>query len=171
MMVVISIVFYIFAALIVASALAVVLLKNLVHAALYLIVAFVGVAAMYVLLQAEFLAVVQILVYAGAVAIIIAFGLMLTRRTNMEETSAFNLQKGRAAFIGAGIFGMIAFLFSKTEWKVQEGAEAVSVTEGISEFMFVDYVIAFETIAILLLIAMVGAIVIAKEVKKRDDNA
>ncbi|MDF2921248.1 MAG: nuoJ [Paenibacillaceae bacterium] len=166
-----SIVFYIFAAVIVASALAVVLMKNLVHAALYLVAAFVGVAAMYVLLEAEFLAVVQILVYAGAVAIIIAFGLMLTRRTTMSETSGFNTQKRWAAVTGAVLFGIIAFLFARTDWNVKEGASSTSVTEGISELMFVDYVIAFETIAILLLIAMVGAIVIAKEVKKRRDNA
>jgi len=163
--IVFSIVFYIFAAITVASALAVVLFKNLVHAALYLVVTFVGVAAIYVLLEAEFLAVVQILVYVGAVAIIIAFGLMLTRRNTMDETNRFNSQMVMAAFVGAGIFGIIAFLFSKTDWNVKEAAASVPVTEGISELLFVDYVIAFETIAILLLIAMVGAIVIAKEVK------
>lgn len=168
----ITIVFYIFAAITVGSALSVVLLKNLVHAALFMVLAFVGVAAMYVLLEAEFLAATQILVYAGAIAILIAFGLMLTRRQNIAESSLFNRQKGIAALVVAGTFAIIAFLFNKTEWNVQEATvNAQAVTEGMSKLMFVDYAVAFETIALLLLIAMVGAIVIAKEVNNSNDNS
>ena len=163
----ITVVFYIFAAITVASALGVVLLKNLVHAALYMIVSFIGVAVMYILLEAEFLAAVQVLVYAGAVAIIITFGLMLTRRINIKETSGFNRQKGLAALVVATLFGLMAYMFNNTSWNVQEAIPNVDVTRGISQLMFVDYVVAFETIALLLLIAMVGAIVIAKEVSNK----
>jgi len=163
----VTVVFYIFAAITVASALGVVLLKNLVHAALYMIVSFIGVAVMYIFLEAEFLAAVQILVYAGAVAIIITFGLMLTRRINIKETSGFNRQKGISAVVVAALFGLMVYMFNNTNWNVQEAIPNVDVTRGISQLMFVDYVVAFETIALLLLIAMVGAIVIAKEVSNK----
>lgn len=160
-----AVAFYAFSAVTILAALGVVLKKNIVHSALLLILAFVGVAGIYVLLQADFIAFVQILVYAGAVAILVAFGVMLTRRGDIRESNLFNKQKWPALFVVAGVFAVIYALLSQTNWGPLAAAGPEDSTGIIATLMLTDFVVPFETAAILLTVAMLGAIVIAKEVK------
>ncbi len=103
-----GILFYAFAAIIVLSALAMVMSRNLVHSALFMAAAFLGMAFIYLLLQADYVAVVQILVYVGAISVLFVFGIMLTKRARMEDTNRFNRYGFLAVLIGVGLFALLA---------------------------------------------------------------
>jgi len=149
------------------SALAVVYLTNIVHSALALILTFLGIAGLYLTLHADFLAAVQVLVYAGAVSILIVFGIMLITRGDgkMTETNTFGKYKYTALVVVTALFGVISYYIIRTPWQVQTGALSQDTMGEIAEILLSDYVIPFELAAILLTVAMVGAIVIAREVK------
>lgn len=161
----ITTVFYILAAVTIGAAIGVVFLKNIVHAALSLILVFVGVAGIYGLLQADFLAMVQILVYAGAVSIILVFGIMLTRRGNINHSSLFTRFELPALLIVGALFSVLSVLISKTEWHIAQAVPPETTAGTIAELMLTDFVVPFEIAALLLLVAMIGAIVLAKGVK------
>ncbi|HUW39442.1 MAG TPA: NADH-quinone oxidoreductase subunit J [Rectinemataceae bacterium] len=100
--------FYIFSALIVGCALAMVVSRNLVRSALFMAATFLGMALIFLLLHAEYLAVVQIMVYVGAISILFVFGIMLTKRERMEDTNGFNRYALAAAVVGLGVFALLA---------------------------------------------------------------
>ncbi|MRG86185.1 NADH-quinone oxidoreductase subunit J [Salinibacillus xinjiangensis] len=143
-------------------------LKKVVHMLLSVVLTFVSLAGIYVLLSAEFVAVVQILIYSGAVTIILAFGIMLTKHTARDERTSNRL---RAALVGVGVlvffftvYGAIDNLF------FGPGAEGLHVenTQQIGERIFAHYVIPFELVSIVLLVALMGAIVLAR--KEGEEN-
>ncbi|MBO8167781.1 MAG: NADH-quinone oxidoreductase subunit J [Thermoanaerobacteraceae bacterium] len=140
----------------------VVLLKNIVHSALFLVVTFVGVSATYVLLQADFLAAVQILVYAGAVSILLVFGVMLTVRGDIKSSNLFNRHKLSGGVVALALFLIVERIILKTEWVLSKNPAPESTVGPIAEAMLTKFVIPFEVAAILLLVAMVGAILLAK---------
>jgi NADH-quinone oxidoreductase subunit J len=158
-----EVVFWVFAAVIALAALRVVTCRNVVHAALYLVVTLMTVAAMYVLLLAEFVAWVQVLVYVGAIVVLMLFGLMLTRapigRANFD-----NDQRWLAAICAAAVFGVSSWIMidafeGKTvDLVVGEG----DTTRSVGEAIFSAYVLPFEVVSVLLLAALVGAVVIAR---------
>ncbi|MCA9951755.1 MAG: NADH-quinone oxidoreductase subunit J [Anaerolineales bacterium] len=158
-----------------SSAIVVVTRRNLFHAALALMVTFVGVAGFYVTLDAGFLAAAQLLVYIGAISILIIFAIMMTRRLMQATEPAFNSQKGWG-FIGAFVSFAILVLVILRFWPLAPDAEsflasitfvpdpilAGSVAELGRSFVSTDaYVIPFEVASVLLLAALVGAIVVA----------
>ena len=104
---VILIIFFILSALVLLSGVMVVVVKNIIHAALWLIASFAGVAALYFLLEAPFIGVVQILVYAGAVSILMLFAIMLTRQVTGEATRQLFERWWVAAVVAAGIFLLV----------------------------------------------------------------
>src|SRR5882724_4424283 len=93
------------------AAIGVVTMKNIVHAALALVVVLAGVAAQYIILQAEFLGIVQVLIYIGAVIVLFLFGIMLTRAPMRRSSEYDNDQRGLAGLVALLIFGVLAFLF------------------------------------------------------------
>ena len=158
--------FYILAAVTVGSAVLVVAFKNLVHSVLVLTISFLGVAGFYLLLNASFIAMVQILVYAGAVCIMVVFGIMLTQQGGMRGSNEFNKQIFASGGVVALLIAVIAYLGVSTgKWQIS----AVSVPEdtvgNIAVLMLSKYMIPFEVAALLLLVALVGAVLLAKEVK------
>jgi len=159
--------FWLLAFVTLGSGLAVVYLTNIVHSALALIVTFLGIAGIYLTLNADFLAAVQILVYAGAVSILIVFGIMLITRGDgrMSETNTFGKYKYTALLVVTALFGVISYYIIRTPWQVETGAILEDTMGQIAEILLGHYVIPFELAAILLTVAMVGAIVIAREVK------
>ncbi|NLW25158.1 MAG: NADH-quinone oxidoreductase subunit J [Clostridia bacterium] len=161
------IVFWLLSFITLGSALSVVFLTNIVHSALALIMTFLGVAGIYLTLQADFIAAVQVLVYAGAVSILIVFGIMLITRGsgNMQETNLFGKYKYTAAIVVTFLFGVIVYFLIQTPWSIATGTLPENTVSGIAHLLLSDYVIAFELAAILLTVSMIGAIVIAKEVK------
>jgi len=153
---------------VIGSALAVVFTKNLVHSVLWLAVTMIGIAGVYAMLSAEFLAVVQILVYAGAVCIMVVFGVMLTRQGGTGRSNPFNRQA-----LGAGIVGFLALLVcilltAGTKWEFAGTGVPADTVGNIAEILLSKYVIPFEVAALLLLVALFGAIVLAKEVNDND---
>ncbi len=155
--------FLILAAVMLISSLAVVLLRNIVHCALFLALSFLSVAGLYVLLNAEFLAAVQILIYAGAVMILMMFAIMLTQRANTEASNPPNSQRLWAGLVAVVLFGIVAAVFSRTSWITGGTVPTLPNTEVLGRALFDYYVLPFEIASVLLLVAMVGAIVIARE--------
>jgi len=144
------------------SAIRVVTTKNVVHAALYLVLVLAGVAGIFILLAAEFLAIVQILVYIGAIVVLFLFGIMLTRAPIGRSNELDNSQRGISAVVGLFLFGVLAtILFDGFGDDKLEGTQ-VGRTGDVGLSIFQTYVIPFEVISILLLAALVGAVVIAR---------
>ncbi len=163
--------FYLFAALIVVGAVRVVSTRNVVHAALWLVVVLAGVGAQYLLLAAEFAAATQLLVYIGAIVVLFLFGIMLTRApigTESELTNRHWLSGLAAAILLAGVMGYAlidGFGWTRTPLPADTRIATVdgSNTATISDAIFRDYLIPFEAISVLLLAALVGAVVIARK--------
>ncbi len=147
----------------VLAAVRVVTSRNVVHAALFLVATLMGAAAIYVLLFAEFVAWVQVLVYVGAIIVLMLFGLMLTRAP-IGSGEFDNDQRLLAAACSLLLFGVTAWILIDT-FKGEEIDLANGVgtkTESVGEVIFSSYVLPFEVVSVLLLAALIGAVVIAR---------
>jgi len=136
--------------------------KNVVHGALYLVVALAGVGAIYLILAAEFVASVQILVYVGAIVVLLLFSLMLTKAPIGRESMLDNEQRPLAAIVSLVILGGLGWML----WDQFSGAEIVpiaSTAKELGQVIFSEMVLPFEAISMLLLAALIGAIVLAKK--------
>lgn len=163
-------IFYIFAVLSVIGAFGVLFLKNPIHCALSLVSTFFCLGAIYVMLNAEFVAVIQVLIYAGAIMVLFLFVLMLLSSRDTEQLSnKWTTGKILAGLLSLGIFAQIAYLFTDKELQLgTKGEYPIEVVEEIGSIaligrlLFTDYILSFEIIVILLLVAVIGAVVIAK---------
>ncbi len=144
-------------------ALGVVTARSVFHAALFLIGAFFGVAGLYVLLEAEFLAAAQVMVYVGAVSILIIFAIMLSRGYGAEGEAGNNPQWGWAAAISGLLFLTLAVAMRKVAWPVVAAPVPKDAIAQIGAGFVGQYMVPFEVASVLLLVALVGAIVIARE--------
>jgi len=158
-----NVAFAIIAAVMAVSAVAVVTVRNVVHAALALVAVLAGVAAQYVLLQAEFVAIVQVLVYIGAVIILFLFGIMLTRAPMTKNFHLDNNLRGWAMGVAALILGVLVVLMGDSFGDEEIGGGSPTTTSAVANSIFRTYVIAFEVVSLLLLAALVGAIVLARK--------
>jgi NADH-quinone oxidoreductase subunit J len=146
------------------AAVAVVTVRNVVHAALYLVVSLLSVAGVYLLLGAEFVAWVQILIYVGAIVILFLFGLMLTKAP-IGRDALDNQQRWLGALVGVGVFAGLVFLIQRA-YPVQDAVAFRTVegtTDVVGEAIFRHYVLPFEAVSFLLLAALIGAIVLARK--------
>jgi NADH-quinone oxidoreductase subunit J len=160
--------FFVFATIIVISAIGVVTARNVVHAALYLVATLIGAACIYILMFAEFVAWAQVLVYVGAIVVLMLFGLMLTRAPIGKAGHFDNDQKLVALIVAAAVFGVTTWVVVDAfagEEVVVDRTVATTIAE-VGEVIFSAYVLPFELVSILLLAALVGAVVIAR----RDDR-
>jgi NADH-quinone oxidoreductase subunit J len=160
------ILFWLFAAMAVAGGLMAVLLPRIVHAVFSLMLSFVGVAAVYVLAGADFLAITQVVVYVGGVLVLIAFGILLTGRT--ADSVARNEARSRKVGLAIGLvlfFGLMRAISATSQFKVGENEVAEGTTEGLGKLLLGDYIIAFEFASILLLVALVGAAYLVRRPK------
>lgn len=156
--------FFIFAALTLGAALAVVTSRNLLHSALFLVLTFFSVAGLYVLLEAEFLAAVQVLIYVGAVAILFLFALMVTRRVTGEGVRQSNEQRGPVALVVLGLFaGIFLPLIFGYSWYVNPTAPPPNTVSILGDLLMTAYALPLEVAGVILLVALVGAIILAKE--------
>jgi len=161
-----TILFLITAVVILASAVMVVSSRNLVHAALWLISALFGVAVLYALLNAGFLAVVQVVIYIGAIAILFIFAVMLTRREMRDTGPGLNKNWWVSALMSILTFGGLAYLlsswsgFSQASADIPPGFDAVSAL-GEALISPDAFVLPFEVASVLLVAALVGAVYIA----------
>ncbi len=143
----------------IGGGLGVVLTRNVVHAALFLLLSLLAVAGLYLLVFAEFLALVQVLIYGGAIVIVLLFAIMLTRSDEYPRISD-NPQWPLAIVAALAVFGVLAAAFL---WKrpPDTGAEGPGLTV-IGESLFTQWAVPFEVASIVLLVALIGAIVIAR---------
>ncbi|MGI6678943.1 MAG: NADH-quinone oxidoreductase subunit J [Dehalobacterium sp.] len=157
-----TVAFGVLSGVIIIFALAMVLSKNLVHSAIYMVVTFLGVAGIYLTLSADFFAAVQVLVYVGAISILLVFGVMLTPRGDIKESNLYSKHKWGGLLVSLGLFVILGRLIFTSLWPVSGGSIPESTVGSIAELMMNVYVIPFETAAILLLAALVGAIIVGK---------
>lgn len=162
-----SIVFTLLAFVIIASAIAVVTLRNIFHCALMLILCLFSVAGLYVLMHAEFLAVVQVLLYVGAVAILMIFAIMLTSRLAGHEIQLSNEQTfigGFLALVFVFGFGFILYrdILDNKFFRIAIGTTSADNSMSIGKLLMTEYVLPFEVVSVLLLAALIGAIILAR---------
>ncbi|MFQ5873350.1 MAG: NADH-quinone oxidoreductase subunit J [Dehalococcoidia bacterium] len=157
----IAIAFWILAVLAVGSSLAVVLLRDIFRAALFLILSFLAVAGIYITLQADFLAAAQVLIYAGAISILLIFAIMLTRDTQRGNPS--NRLMAPGLFLAGVILSAIIVAVFTTDWPESAESAPEASTRVLADALFNKFVLPFEVASVLLLAAMLGAIVIARE--------
>ncbi len=161
-----QIVFLLIAALTLASAFRVVTTRNLVHAALWLVSTLFGVAVLFVLLSAPFLAVVQVVVYIGAIAVLFIFAIMLTRRELRDQGAQLNRGWWAAALVGLLVFGGLFWLvsgwdgFTRTAADLPAGVDTLEAL-GVALVSPNAFVLPFEIASVLLLAALVGAVYVA----------
>ncbi|HKY64833.1 MAG TPA: NADH-quinone oxidoreductase subunit J [Acidimicrobiales bacterium] len=161
--------FYVIAAVMVAAALVVVTNRNVVRSALALIVVFAGVAAQFILLAAEFVAITQVLVYIGAITVLMLFGIMLTRSRIGRDNDMTNDHWWVGVLTAVLLVGIMGYAlidyFGDDALPVDRRVATVdgSNTSTVGDAIFSQYLIPFEVISVLLLAALVGAIVIARK--------
>ena len=164
-----AIAFYVLSTLILGFAALVVSTRNTVHAVLFLVLNFLAVAALYVLLTAQFLAVIQVLVYAGGIVVLYLFVVMLV---NLKRPPEDHSAPQRRSWLGFGLSGLVLVELTAIlaygaaapagPSNMQNSDLAVNNVERIGMLLYTDYLIPFEVASMLLLVAMVGAIILAK---------
>ncbi len=167
-----TITFYILSAITLGTAALTVLSRNPIHSAIYMIISFFSIAGHFLLLNAQFLAVVHIIVYTGSVMILMLFTLMLLNLNEKHEKHKATLSK-IAAVASAGLVALVLFAtFLKAQPQTLEytssGADFQSV-KVLGQVLFNDYLVPFEFASVLLLLAMIGAVMISK--KELNNNA
>lgn len=158
-----QLVFFLIAALTLTAAFLTVLVRNIFHAALSLVGTFFGVAAIYLMLEAEFLAIVQVLVYIGAIAVLILFAVMLTRGLMKKDTISFNKQWAWAALAVSTLFLGMFILALQVPWLQSGTAVYMDTVPFLGQQLLTTYLLPFEVVSVLLLAALVGAFIIARE--------
>jgi NADH-quinone oxidoreductase subunit J len=161
-------IFYILAALSVAGALAAVLLKNTVHCALALTAAFAGLALLFLELDAQFAGFVQILVYIGAVAILVVFAILLTRDSETPKDTVYGHKPLIGLIAAAGIFAVLAWAVLRSSAALPHAAASVPAVTvmDIGNALMGRYVLPLEIVALLLTAALIGAVIVAMHEKE-----
>jgi NADH-quinone oxidoreductase subunit J len=161
-------VFYLISALTLAGGMAAVLLKNTVHCALALTVAFAGLALLFLGLDAQFAGFAQILVYIGAVAILVVFAILLTRSSETPESGVFSKSWLVGLVIAAGIFAVLGWAVLQSVRALPQQAVVPAVTvHDIGNALVGRYVLPLEIVALLLTAATIGAVIVALHEKER----
>jgi NADH-quinone oxidoreductase subunit J len=159
-------VFWALAALTVGSAVVVVLARSLIYSAFALLFTFLGVAGLYLLLGADFLATTQLLVYVGGILVLLLFGVMLTHKLYDLELRSEVTQFAPSLVIAiVGVFGLLALIAVRTQWATGDGRPPAPTTREIGRLFMGQFILPFEAASILLLVALMGAAMIVRRKK------
>jgi NADH-quinone oxidoreductase subunit J len=161
-----DLIFLAFGFVAVASGMIVALAPRIIHAVFALLFTFAGVAGLYVLLQADFVAASQIMVYVGGILVLLLFGVMLTHRVTNVDLKAAAVQRVPAAIFCAGILGVLIVMIHTTPWPVAESVAWAPTAKRLGIHIMTDYLLPFEVISILLLGVLMGAALLARAEKK-----
>jgi NADH-quinone oxidoreductase subunit J len=158
-----ALIFYLLAALTVGSALVVALSRNIVYSAFSLLGTFMGVAGLYALLAADFVAVIQILVYVGGILVLIIFAVMLTHR--IDDVAVSNRSVGRlpAALIVGAVGVLMGIGVTAARWVQKADVQVAPTTYGIGDAFLGPYILPFELASVVLLVVLIGAVVVSRK--------
>jgi NADH-quinone oxidoreductase subunit J len=160
-----AVIFYVFATVTVMSAGVVVLARSLIYSAFALLFTFFGVAGLYVLLGADFLAATQLLVYVGGILVLLLFGVMLTHKLYDLDLRSEVTQFLPGLIVASGLFIILTVTGFRTQWKIGEGRLPAPTTREIGQHFLGEYLLPFEAASILLLVALMGAAMIVRRGK------
>ena len=166
-----SISFFIVSALTLAGGLAAILLKNTVHCALALTLAFAGQALLFLALDAQFAGFAQILVYIGAVAILVVFAILLTRGVGTTLIHVYAQKWVLGLLLAAGVFALLGWAVITSVPHSAAPAIAVPTVLAIGQSLMYDYVLPLEITAVLLTVALIGAVIVAMPEFKKNGGA
>lgn len=155
-------VFYVLAVLTVGSAAVVVLARSLIYSAFALLFTFVGVAGLYLMLGADFLAATQLLIYVGGILVLLLFGVMLTHKLYDLDLRSETTQFLPGAIVSLGLFAVLALTAWRTDWAGGAGRAPAATTREIGQLFMGRYLLPFEAASILLLVALMGAAMIVR---------
>ena len=158
-----TILFWIFAVLGIAGGVGLVINKSPVYAALSLILNFFSIAGLYLSLNAEFLAAIQILVYAGAIMVLFLFVIMLLNLEDEQGVLKFDTKRGVAFILGVAFIAELLVAFQGLSQEEVNGEFAHGKVEPIGEALMTEYLFPFEMISVILIAALIGAIVVARK--------
>ena len=164
-----GVLFFLLAIGVVGAGLAVVTLRNIIHSAVAMMVCFGSLAGMYALLGAPIVAAAQVLIYLGAISVLILFAIMLTQAGDAALPAPFHRQGPIAAVIALGVTALVGWAVVSTDWPGAAQAVAAGV-EAIAMAVFTRYALPFEIISLLLLVAIIGAIFLARR-PEEDERA
>ena len=159
----VQIVFWVMTICTIGGAWGVVTSRNLFHSALYLILSFFGVTGYYVLLSAGFLAVVQLFVYIGAIAVLVLFAIMFSRRLMDSGQSQTNHQWWLALPVVVVLFITLLSMVGSINWPVSEAEPSGDAVAQLGQAFLGSYLIPFEVVGVLLSVALIGAVILARE--------
>jgi NADH-quinone oxidoreductase subunit J len=161
-------VFWFFAVVTVVSAGIVVFSRNIIYSAFSLLFTFFGAAGIYVLLNADFVAVTQLLVYVGGILVLLVFGVMLTNKVVSVDIKSGSMQTLPASLVAALIAGSLGGVFYATDWATVPGDTSLPTTAvRLGEMMMTNYLLPFEVISVILLVALIGAAYVARREKEK----
>ncbi len=164
-----SVLFFLLAVGVVGAGAAVVTLRNIIHSAVAMMICFGSLAGMYALLGAPIVAAAQVLIYLGAISVLILFAIMLTQAGDANLPAPFHRQGPVAVVVALAIVGLVGWAVIQTDWNAAGGAAAAAV-EDIAAAIFTRYALPFEIISLLLLVAIIGAIYLARR-PEEDERA
>ena len=164
-----SVLFFLLAIGVVGAGLAVVTLRNIIHSAVAMMVCFGSLAGMYALLGAPIVAAAQVLIYLGAISVLILFAIMLTQAGDANLPAPFHRQVPIAVVISLAIAGLVSWAVIQTDWPAAAEA-ATAAVEDIATAIFTEFALPFEIISLLLLVAIIGAIYLARR-PEEDERA
>ena len=168
-MTLIQVVFVILAVAAIGSAVGVVTSKNIFYSALMLVACLFMVAGFYVLLEAPFLAAVQVLVYVGAIAVLIIFAVMLTESMMSKKARARNDQWWVALVVAICLAAVLLYVVVTATWQVSPAAPPTDAIAALGKALMSTSVLPFEVASVLLLMALIGSIIIAREEKPEEE--
>lgn len=157
-----DVMFYLFAAWTLLSAALMVFARNIIYNAMGLLFTLIGVAGLYVMLGADFLAATQMLIYVGGILVLLLFGVMLSQRFTGLEMRTETLRMWPALLVCAGVAAIMIRLIMSNPWSVTNAAEMAPTVKNLGLLLMTDYLIPFEIVSVLLLAALVGAAFIAR---------
>ncbi|MGI6208303.1 MAG: NADH-quinone oxidoreductase subunit J [Anaerolineae bacterium] len=159
-----QVIFLVLSAVAIAAGLAVVTLPNVLHAALALVLALIGIAGLYALLGAGYLGVVQILIYVGAISVLIILAIMVSQRP-MQQTreQAFVRQRWLTALVSVVLFVLLVGVTVGSAWPVAAGEPLPDLVGRLGEALTGRYLLPFEVASVVLLVSLIGAVYVARE--------
>lgn len=156
-------IFIAFGALTIVSAAIVAMARMIIHSVFALLFTFFGVAGLYVLLHADFLAATQVMIYVGGILVLLLFGVMLTHKIATVKLKSPSMQRGPAAVVCLGLLGVLLFVIYKTPWPIASARQVAAPTaKPIGKLLMTDYLLPFEVISVLLFAVLVGAALTAR---------